>query len=50
MDWYAYPFLNPTEVGGYGGVALYSLGILLLFVGLSWLLRRLGMKLRRNVV
>ena len=25
--WYPYDFIDPGEVGGYGGVALYSLGI-----------------------
>lgn len=38
VTWYPYPFLNPARVGGYGGVALYSIGILLLFLFLSWLL------------
>ena len=27
VDWYPYDFINPTEVGGYDGVALYSAGI-----------------------
>ena len=30
--WYPYPFLNPTNVGGYSGVALYAAGILLVFL------------------
>jgi hypothetical protein len=28
VDWYPYSFLTPEEVGGYAGVALYSVGIL----------------------
>ena len=37
VDWYPYPFLNPDRVNGYGGVALYCLGIAL-FIGLMcWL-------------
>jgi len=27
VDWYPYPFLDPREKGGYGAVALYSIGI-----------------------
>ncbi len=42
VDWYPYPFLNPARVGGYGGVALYSLGIAALFVVGGWLLFKLG--------
>ena len=40
-DWYAYPFLNPSKVGGYLGVTGYCVGILILFIGLGWLLARL---------
>lgn len=29
VGWYPYPFLNPEKVGGYGGVALYVLFILI---------------------
>mgnify|MGYP003905321687 CR=1 FL=1 len=32
LGWYPYPFLNPAQVGGYGGVALYAAGITLGFV------------------
>ena len=32
VDWYPYPFLDPANVGGYGHVALYSLGIALTFL------------------
>jgi len=27
VDWYPYPFLDPNNAGGYGAVALYSVGI-----------------------
>jgi hypothetical protein len=30
--WYPYPFLDPAYAGGYGGVAMYALGILAAFV------------------
>jgi hypothetical protein len=30
-DFYPYPFMNPDEMGGFGGVVLYAAGILLLF-------------------
>lgn len=44
--WYPYPFLNPvTSTGGYGTVAVYSLGIAVAVVavamGLAWVSRRL---------
>jgi hypothetical protein len=29
--WYPYPFLNPANVGGYGGVAMYAIGIAVTF-------------------
>ncbi len=49
VGWYPYPFLNPDMAGGYGGVVLYSLGILgALFVA-SFLLMKLGNMLRRHV-
>jgi hypothetical protein len=47
--WYPYPFLNPTKAGGYIGVALYSVGILILFYVLSRLLVYSGNKLKRHV-
>lgn len=48
-DFYLYPFLNPAKVGGYGGVALYCLGILVLFILLSWRFMFLGNSLKRHV-
>ena len=41
-DWYPYPFLNPSNVGGYGGVASYVVGIALTFVIAGTLLIRVG--------
>ena len=49
VGWYPYPFLNPAEVGGYGGVALFCTGILAAFFGLGWLLVQLGNRLKRNI-
>jgi hypothetical protein len=49
VDWYPYPFLNPVETGGYGGVAIYCLAILAVFAVLGWLLMLAGNKLKRNV-
>ncbi len=49
VDWYPYSFFNPANVGGYGGVLLYSVGITVLFVLISWILITLGNRIRRNV-
>jgi hypothetical protein len=49
VNWYPYLFLNPTKSGGYLGVALYCVGILVLFVVLSKLLIYSGNKLKRHV-
>ena len=52
VDWYPYPFLNPATVGGYGIVALYSLGIALTFLAAGAALSFLGnhlVKSRRDV-
>lgn len=43
--WYPYPFLDPVN-GGYGTVALYSLGILGLLVLTIWLAATIGSALR----
>lgn len=47
--WYPYPFLNPSNVGGYGGVVLYGIAILLAFLISGLLLMKIGSVLRRNV-
>ncbi|HEU5187832.1 MAG TPA: Pr6Pr family membrane protein [Candidatus Saccharimonadales bacterium] len=49
INWYPYPFLNPAHAGGYGGVALYCIGILGVFLLFSLAFRFLGNKLRRNI-
>lgn len=38
VDWYPYDFINPGEVGGYDGVAMYSLGITAGFLGIASLI------------
>ncbi len=46
VGWYPYPFLNPANVGGYGGVALYcvaiAVGFVLVWLGVTWLGNRFG--------
>jgi hypothetical protein len=49
VNWYPYLFLNPSKSGGYAGVAGYCVGILVLFVVLSWLLIYSGNKLKRHI-
>lgn len=46
VDWYPYPFLNPDAAGGYGGVLAYSLGIAVLFLGITWALVTAGNRAR----
>ena len=50
VGFYPYPFLNPAKAGGYGGVALYSLAIVVAFLLVSWLIMLLGNRLQRNRV
>ncbi|MEO6365280.1 MAG: Pr6Pr family membrane protein [Luteimonas sp.] len=45
--WYPYPFLDPANVGGYGGVAAYATAIAATFLVSGWALLALGNKLRR---
>lgn len=45
--WYPYPFLDPAN-GGYGTVALYAVGILVLFLGVVWLVATVGSALRQR--
>jgi hypothetical protein len=49
VGWYPYPFLNSANDGGYWGVLLYSLAIIVLFIVVSVVLITLGKRLRRNV-
>jgi hypothetical protein len=46
--WYPYPFLDPGN-GGYGTVAIYAAGILLLFLGVVWLVATTGTALRERL-
>lgn len=48
VGFYPYPFLNPAK-GAYGVVALYSVGIFVLFLVAGWLLMVLGNRLPRRV-
>ena len=48
MGWYPYPFLNPANVGGYSGVAMYSLGIFATFLLVGWALLAIGNRLARE--
>jgi len=50
VGWYPYPFLDPSKVGGYGSVALYSVGILAALLGIGFALMKLGNALKRRVV
>lgn len=47
--WYPYPFLDPANVGGYGGVVLYAIGIALTFLVVGGLLLVVGNRLDRSV-
>lgn len=42
VDWYPYPFLDPGEQSGYGGVAFWSLVVLVVILGLSFACRWWG--------
>jgi hypothetical protein len=39
---YAYPFFNPDANGGYGGVALYCVALIVVFVTLAFAVRWIG--------
>ena len=47
MGWYPYPFLNPANVGGYGGVAMYAVGIAVTFFIAAWALLAIGNRLSK---
>ena len=49
VGFYAYPFLNPAKIGGYGVVALYCVGIFVLFLVFSVVFQWLGNRLPRLV-
>lgn len=47
MGWYPYPFLNPANVGGYSGVAMYAVGITVTFFIAAWALLAIGNRLSK---
>lgn len=49
VGWYPYPFLNPANVGGQGGVAAYSAGIAAAFLLAGWALLALGNRRRSRI-
>jgi len=49
VGWYAYPFFDPAQAGGAGGVARYCIAILGVFVFLCWLFMTLANKRERQV-
>lgn len=49
VNWYPYPFLNPANVGGYGGIAVYFVGILLGALVFTWLVVTLGNRVRLTI-
>jgi hypothetical protein len=48
VGFYPYPFLNPAKAGGPVSVALYCVGIAVLFLIVSWVLILLGNRLTRG--
>ncbi len=50
VDWYPYPFLDPDEVGGYAGVALYCVGVAVGSALFAWLVVVAGDRLRLTTV
>ena len=45
IDWNPYPFLEPSQPGGYLAVTLYSVGIAITFMVFSWLLVIIGSRM-----
>lgn len=48
IGWYPYPFLNPANVDGYGGVAVYVAGMVVALFFASWFLLTVGNSLNRR--
>jgi hypothetical protein len=44
IGWYPYPFLNPDMGGGYGSVAVYIVGIAVVFLLVGWMLLLLPLR------
>ena len=49
-SWYPYPFLNPANVGGYSGVAMYSAGIFVTFLVVGGALLAAGNRLTQRTL
>ncbi|MDQ4501672.1 Pr6Pr family membrane protein [Sinomonas sp. ASV322] len=49
VGWYPYWFIDPARAGGWGGVAVFALGIAVGFLVVSLAMLWLGNKLHRNV-
>ena len=49
VGFYPYPFFNPAKVGGYGGVVLYCVAILIVFLILVWLVMLLSNWRKRSI-
>ncbi len=49
VGFYPYPFFNPAKSGGYGGVALYCVAILVAFLILIWLIMLIGNWRKRSI-
>lgn len=50
VGWYPYPFLDPASAGGYGGVALYCLGVAGGALVFAWLIVLTGRRMVRSGV
>jgi hypothetical protein len=50
VDWYPYPFVDPTRDGGYWRVAGSCLVVAALFVALTWLITWVGNTMRERKV
>lgn len=48
VGWYPYPFMNPSQPGGYGAVALYMCAIAAVIIGADALIVRLSRRTRRR--
>ena len=48
VDWYPYDFIDPREVAGYGGVALYSAGITAGFLAVAAVIVLVSRSLHRT--